>query len=67
MPLFPQILFLCVCIALFSLTVLYHAEGRGMVKRNLCALMSQKWYEIMVWFPLWMWRTFSKGVARYET
>lgn len=67
MPLFPLILFLCVCFVLLALTVLYHAKGRRVVKKNLCALMSQKLYEIMVWFPLWVWRTYSKGVTRYET
>ncbi|QDU06972.1 hypothetical protein [Gimesia aquarii] len=44
-----------------------HAQRHTGVKRNLCALMSRKWYEIAVWFGLWFQKACSKGVTRYET
>ncbi|QDU09383.1 hypothetical protein V202x_27580 [Gimesia aquarii] len=45
----------------------YHAKWHTAVKKNLCALMSQVWYEIAVWFPLWLEKACSKGVIPYET
>ncbi|WP_145179395.1 hypothetical protein [Gimesia aquarii] len=45
----------------------HHAQRHTGVKRNLCALMSRKWYEIAVWFRLWLQKACSKRVTQYET
>ncbi len=45
----------------------YHAQRHTRVKRNLCALMSQKWYEIAVWNHLGCQKACSKGAIQYET
>ncbi|QDU07774.1 hypothetical protein V202x_11350 [Gimesia aquarii] len=45
----------------------YHVDRLTAVERNLCALMSQKWYKIVICFPLRLRKACSKGVTRYET
>ncbi|WP_144984451.1 hypothetical protein [Gimesia aquarii] len=45
----------------------HHAQRHTRVNRKICAVLSEMWYEIAVWFRFWFRKACSKGVTRYET
>ncbi|QDT94959.1 hypothetical protein V144x_03930 [Gimesia aquarii] len=44
-----------------------HTYRHVTVKKHICAVLSEMWYKIAVWFRLWFQKVCSKGVTRYET
>ncbi|QDT99007.1 hypothetical protein [Gimesia aquarii] len=44
----------------------HDAQRHTRVNREICAVLSEMWYEIAVWFYLRIQKACSKGVTRYE-